>query len=75
VKLLVTFGAICDAFRCDECLKAAEFICEVIPESRRLGLTCNYAVAVEGIGENEVNRVLEVIARNDIKHVRLFYEN
>ena len=74
MQLLVTFGAIGDAFRCDRCLKAAQFSCEVIPEPRHLGLSCNYAVAVEGIDETEVNRVLDVLARNGIKYVRLVHE-
>jgi hypothetical protein len=74
VELVVTFGAIGDAFRCEACLKAARYACAVIPEPRALGVSCNYAVAVEDIAETAVDAVLEVLARNDIRPVRYFCE-
>ena len=75
MKLLLTFKTFADVFLCEKAGNEAGLSCLVAPVPRSLGVTCDYAVEIQNIDENDVYAVLELLKKNNLQYTRIFHSH
>ena len=75
MKLLFTFKTFADVFLCEKIGNGAGLSCHVIPVPRSLGVTCDYAVEIQNIDENDVYAILELLKKNNLQYTRIFHSH
>jgi hypothetical protein len=73
MKLLLTFKTYADVFLCEKTGNRAGLSCLVIPVPRSLGVTCDYAVEIQDIVENDVYAILELLKKNNLRYTKIFH--
>jgi hypothetical protein len=73
MKLLLTFKTSADVFLCEKTCNGAGLGCLVTPVPRSLGVTCDYAVEFQNVGENDVYAVLELLKKNNLQYTKIFH--
>ena len=54
---------------------AAGLSCRAIPVPRSLGVTCDYALEIQNIVENDVYAILELLKKNNLQYTKLFHSH
>jgi len=72
MKLLLTFKTYADVFLCEKTGNRAGLSCLVTPVPRSLGVTCDYAVEIQNIDENDVYTILELLKKNNLQYSNYF---
>ena len=75
MKLLLTFKTFADVFLCEKTGNKAGLSCLVTPVPRSLGITCDYAVEIQNIDENDVYAILELLKKNNLQYTRIFHSH
>jgi len=73
MKLLLTFKTYADVFLCEKTGNGAGFSCLVTPVPRSLGVTCDYAVEIQNVNENDVYTILELLKKNNLQYTKIFH--
>jgi len=75
MKLLLTFKSYADVFLCEKAGNGAGLSCHVIPVPRSLGITCDYAVEIQNVDENNVYAILELLKKNNLQYTKIFHSH
>jgi hypothetical protein len=75
MKLLLTFKTFADVFLCEKIGNGAGLSCLVTPVPRSLGVTCDYAVEIQNIDENDVYAILELLKKNNLQYTKMFHSH
>jgi len=75
MKLLLTFKTFADVFLCEKIGNGAGLSCLVTPVPRSLDVTCDYAVEIQNIDENDVYAILELLKKNNLQYTRIFHSH
>jgi hypothetical protein len=75
MKLLFTFKTFADGFLCEKIGNVAGLSCHVIPVPRSLGVTCDYALEIQNVDENDVYTILELLKRNNLQYTKIFHSH
>ena len=73
MKLLLTFNTYADVFLCEKTCNRAGLTCLVTTVPRSLGVTCDYAVEIQNVNENDVYSVLEILKKNNLQYIKIFH--
>jgi hypothetical protein len=75
MKLLLTFKTYADVFLCEKTGNGAGFSCLVTTVPRSLGVTCDYALEIQNVDENDVYTILELLKKNNVQYTKIFHSH
>ena len=73
--MLFTFKTFADVFLCEKIGNGAGLSCHVIPVPRSLGVTCDYALEIQNVDENDIYAILELLKKNNLQYTRMFHSH